>query len=250
MMKEKNDPYRHHPDLRGKIVDPLQSWYRNIDLADMDRRMAESGRPANWRRSDENREATRREVLSGRTDRDLWVFAYGSLIWDPGFRFCEIRVATLKGYHRRFCLRTTLGRGTPQQPGLMAGLDTGGQCTGIAYRIEKRLIEAETEIVWRREMLMRSYAPAFVEAQTTQGPIEALAFLVDRDVETYMPDLSAAETARYLGVASGVLGSNIAYLDNLAGHLQILGIVDTELTELLDLARKVADGRSAEQVTR
>ena len=200
--------------------------------------MASRGFGPDWRRSDGDRDRSRRETLESRLDRDLWVFAYGSLMWDPAFRFAEIRKARLPGYHRRFCLRSEVGRGTPETPGLMAGLDEGGTCHGLVFRIAAEHVEEESHFLWRREMLMRSYAPDFLSLETAQGPVDALSFLVNRDNPLLLPPLSLEETARVIAQAEGYLGPNIDYLENLADYFEWLGLDDPELFELRDLARQ------------
>jgi len=240
-MTSDNDPFRHLPELRDKIADPMTSDYRNFDIAALDEKMREMGGPADWRLSDAFREASRRDTLQGRRDSDLWVFGYGSLIWEPAFRFSEVRTAVLRGYHRSFCLRTQLGRGTPEMPGLMAGLDTGGTCTGLVFRIDRDLIDDETTLIWRREMLLHAYVPTFVPVETPQGGVEALAFVVDHTAESYEPGLSEDETALRLAGAVGFLGSNLAYVENLVEHLEALGIVDAPLVRLRDRSRRMAN---------
>jgi len=230
-MDSDSDPFRHHPELRGLIVDPLTSAYRAMSLELLDERMRAIGAPADWRRGDDDRE-----------DGDLWVFAYGSLMWDPGFRFGEIRSGLLRGYHRRFCLRSVVGRGTPDRPGLMAGLDRGGECRGLAFRIDGAHVEEETRIIWRREMVMRSYAPEFVPVETAWGGIEALAFIVDPAGESYRPGMSLEETAAFMATGAGLFGSSLDYLERLTDHFATIGIEDDELTRLRDLSRRLATG--------
>jgi cation transport protein ChaC len=119
--------------LSGKIIDPEKSTFR-VSLAtfeDWDRRAAEAGYGQNWRRSHEDREATRSTALAGRLNDDLWVFAYGSLMWDPAIHIVEIRRATLQSFHRSFCLMAEIGRGSKEAPALMAALDVGGECHGV-----------------------------------------------------------------------------------------------------------------------
>lgn len=234
------DPFRHLPELRDKIVEPSRSAYRNLDLAYLDQVMRAAGAPEDWRHSDSVREALRRAALEGRPPGDLWVFAYGSLIWDPAFRFREVRTGVLEGYHRSFCLRTELGRGTPEKPGLMAGLDDGGACAGLVFRIDGEDVDEETRVIWRREMLLHAYVPTFVTVETPLGAVEALAFVVDPTAKSYMPGLSLEETARRLATGVGVLGSGLAYLENLIGNLEAVGIVDGALVRLRDLAREAA----------
>ena len=220
------DPFRHVPMLRNKIIEPETSSFR-ISLAsfdDWDSRAAAAGRP-DWRRSHEDREATRRAALEGRPGADLWVFAYGSLMWDPAIRFAEVRRARLAGYHRRFCLKIDIGRGSRKAPALMAALDAGGECHGLAFRIEARLVNEETEILWMREMVSYGYEPRFLPVSTPQGPVEVLAFVIDRSSPQFA-DVSSAEAAAIIAKGKGILGTNREYFDNLAGHVHLLGIED------------------------
>lgn len=238
-MSSDSDPFRHHPELRDRIVDPLSSTYRAMSLELLDERMRAAGAAPGWRRTDDDREASRFHVLAGRPAGDLWVFGYGSLMWDPGFRFAEIRTGLLKGYHRRFCLKSVVGRGTPERPGLMAGLDRGGECRGLAFRIDEDHIDEETRVIWRREMVMRSYAPEFVPVETPWGGIHALAFIVDPCGESYRPAMSLEETARFMATGAGMFGSSLAYLENLIEHFAVIGIEDAELLRLRELSRQV-----------
>ncbi len=239
-MTATQDPFRHHLELRGRIIDPLTSDNRHRDIAAWDEKVRAAGGPANWRHADDYREETRRRALQGRMNRDLWVFAYGSLMWDPAFLFSEVRVALLTGYRRSFCLKTTLGRGTPDAPGLMAGLDTGGRCHGLAYRIDRKHLDEETEILWKREMILHAYSPQFVPVETQAGAIEALAFVVDHRAPGYAPGLSIEQTASFIATGVGALGSSLEYLENLAGQFEALGIEDPQVRELCELSRSIA----------
>jgi len=230
----------HLPDLRAKIVEPAESGFRNLDLAVLDDKMREAGAPADWRYSDDVREASRVETLRGRSDTDLWVFAYGSLMWDPAFCFSEVRSATVVGFKRKFCLKSELGRGTQDKPGLMAGLDVGDECHGLAFRIDRDRLDEESTIIWRREMLLHAYEPAFLSFDTAQGPIEALAFIVDHSASSYLPDLTLEQTAQYVATGAGVFGSTLEYVENLADQFEVLGIEDDALYVLLDRARQLA----------
>ena len=129
------DPFVHHPDLRGLITDPEKSFFRNFRPADIDARMKALGRPDGWRHTDEEIEAARLAFLAERLDSDLWIFAYGSLMWDPGFNFAEVRRANAPRHARKFILKDSFGpRGCPEAPGLMAALDDGEGCDGLAFR--------------------------------------------------------------------------------------------------------------------
>lgn len=177
----------------------------------------------------DDREANRQLVLSDRLKQDLWVFAYGSLIWDPAVQVDEYRYGFLSGWHRSFCMRLDGGRGTHDQPGLMAALDKGGHCDGVVFRIPASLVDEETQFMWRREMFSGSYRPVFLEVFTPQGPVDALVFLMDRTNTRYMPDLSLEVAARMIAFAEGSLGPNFAYLDSLVRHLEDLGIEDEKI---------------------
>ena len=242
-MNTENDPFRHLPDLKDKIVDPTRSSFRDFDIAALDQKMQKLG-IANWRRTDEDREATRQTALADRTDDDLWVFAYGSLIWDPAFQFVEVRRAVAEGYQRSFCLKSELGRGSPDKPGLMAALDIGGECQGLAFRIDRSCIDAETRVIWSREMIIHAYYPRFIKLATPQGSVEALAFVMDRTAKNYLPGLNIDETARLMATGVGVFGSSLDYLDNLADHFAVLGILDDALLKLQDRARQIASRSS------
>jgi cation transport protein ChaC len=226
------------PQLRGKILDPAQSRFRSIDYDEFDRIARETGLPENWRRSHEDREVTRQATMAGRLDRDLWVFAYGSLMWDPAFYFEEVRLAQAVGYRRCFCLELKSGRGTPDAPGLMAALDHGGYCDGLAFRIAADKVDGETEVIWQREMIGFGYVPSFVQLVTKDGPLEALTFVVDQRSERYKGDLAIEDAASLIAVAAGVLGTNLEYLQALASQLELLGLSDEAFDALHDLVHQ------------
>jgi cation transport protein ChaC len=143
-----NAAFEHVPQLAGRIIDPEHSAFRitRAKYEEWDRAALSMGHGPNWRRSHEEREATRARALAGRLRSDLWLFAYGSLMWDPAVRFDAVRSATLKGFHRRFCLQIRIGRATIENPGLMAGMDEGGECHGLAFRIPAAAVDHETEM--------------------------------------------------------------------------------------------------------
>jgi cation transport protein ChaC len=241
-----SDPFLHLPGLRDRIGDPAESRFRlhgkGVEMWDEFAR--EAGYPHDWRHPDAVREESRRRTLAGREGRDLWVFAYGSLMWDPAFYFEEVRCATLPDFHRSFCLKLEIARGAPHLPGLMAALDRGGECRGIAFRIAASKLETETDILWRREMLTDGYLARFLKVQTPQGDIEALTFVADHNSPKYVSGLTREAAARLIASAHGVLGSNIEYLDELASRLEELNLPDPEFFELYALAR-AASGAGA-----
>jgi len=172
------DPFRHHPLLRREIVDPLRSNMRNFTTAVLAEKMAALGLSEIWWYSDEVREEMRTRTLRDHLDDDLWVFGYGSLMWDPAFRFAEVRRAFFADYSRCFILKDIHGgRGTVEAPGLMAALDKGPGCDGLVFRISRELVNAETEILWRREQVGPAYLATFVDAEVADGSINALTFV-------------------------------------------------------------------------
>ena len=233
--------FRHTPALRGRITPPdsseMRFGYERFDELDV-KALAE-GWPDGWRMDHGLREENRQAVLGDRMDRDLWVFAYGSLIWDPAVAVAEYRYASLPGWHRRFCMHLTGGRGTHAQPGLMAALDKGGHCDGLAFRIDGVLVDQESQFMWRREMFAGTYRPVFIDLVTPQGPVEALVFTMDHANSRYLPDITLDEAAQRIAVAEGELGTNFAYLDSLVRHLDELGIEDAQMRALHRMAARI-----------
>ena len=168
---------------------------------------------------------------------DLWIFAYGSLIWDPGFPFEEARPALLRGYHRAFCLYSMRYRGTPERPGLVLGLDRGGACRGIAYRVAAARVEQVWSYLWEREMPSRSYHCRLLPIQVAGRIVQARSFVVDRAHPSYAGKLDVARTAEIICHAHGQRGACVAYLENTVEHLDRLGIPDRRLHDLLHAVR-------------
>ena len=106
--------------------------------------------------------ARERHSRSVAPDQDVWVFGYGSLMWNPAFHHVELRPARLHGWHRSFCLWNTFGRGSPEKPGLMLALQPGGACAGVALRIAADAVPSELGVLWNREMLTGAYLPRWV----------------------------------------------------------------------------------------
>ncbi|WP_137701095.1 gamma-glutamylcyclotransferase [Marimonas lutisalis] len=231
--------FRHTPALRGLIIPPGESEMRfgQDRFAELDIQAEEEGWPPGWRMEHDAREANRHAVLKNRLGQDLWVFAYGSLIWDPAVQIKEYRYGTLPGWCRRFCMRLEGGRGSHERPGLMAALDEGGHCDGVVFRIAAALVDQETQFMWRREMFAGAYLPLFKTVATPQGPVDALTFVMDRNNRRYMPDLPEDEAAQMIAAAEGGLGPNFAYLDSLVRHLDELGIADHDMHRLHARAR-------------
>ncbi len=162
----------------------------------------------------------------------VWVFAFGSLIWNPAFHFVERRTARIHGFHRQFCLWARAGRGSPERPGLMLSLESGGSCTGVAYRLARRAAATELDVIWRREMFTMAYRPVWTSARTSKGAEPVIAFSANRAHERYAPGLDDEVVARYLATGAGVMGRCCDYLFDTVEHLRRLGIRDRRLEAL------------------
>jgi len=183
--------------------------------------------------------ATTAELLAHPTDREnVWVFAYGSLIWRPACEFVEIRTGVVRGWHRAFCLGwNTRFRGNEQNPGLMLALDRGGACKGVAYRLPPDAIEANLKKLLQREMGWKpsAFPPRWVDVVTHGRKIRALTFCIDRKSGRYVSGLSEPEIAVALARAVGSRGSMAEYLLHTVTHLEDLGIHDPHLWRLQEL---------------
>jgi cation transport protein ChaC len=204
--------------------------------------------------SDEDYAALVESLLASRPAQDsFWLFASGSLIWRPEVEYLEGRVATIRGYHRSFCLRMTQWRATKDQPGLMMALDRGGQCTGAAFRLDHDAMEEQLGKLVRREMRTRpsNNQPRWLTANTETGPITVLAFVMNRGGPAYVGRQPLDVTVEMLARACGHAGSCAEYLYNTVVHLEELGIHDRHLWKLQQLVAKqiAADhGLEAEDV--
>ena len=178
-------------------------------------------------RSDGELEASLDETLAARpADAPVWLFGYGSLMWNPAFSYAERRSGTLRGWHRRFCLWMRLGRGTPEQPGLMLALDRGGTTRGVAFRLAQGEERAELLLVWRREMFTGAYHARWVTLTTDEGPVHAIALVVNREHDQYAAGLDEDEVVKHIATAHGPLGSSAEYLFETLAHLEGLGLHD------------------------
>ena len=175
----------------------------------------------------------------GRWDRrtPLWVFGYGSLIWKPEFEFEAREPARIHGYHRRLCLRSVSYRGTHECPGIVAGLDRGGSCLGMAYRVGAAAVPEVFRGLWEREMFLGSYRPAWLQARLLRrAGVEALAFVVRRDAFNYGGRLADDELVQILVRACGSKGSSLEYLQRTVAALHDAGLRDPHLERLMHKA--------------
>jgi cation transport protein ChaC len=188
--------------------------------------------------SDAELEESLWQIMEAReTNEDCWVFGYGSLVWNPLFHFEEKRVVTTHGYHRSFCLWSRINRGTPDRPGLVLGLDRGGRCRGVAYRIAPDRAENELRLVWRREMMLGAYVPRWVRVSDGQTQFRAITFTINRAGPAYAGRLPAQTIIERLVTSHGRMGPGIDYLLHTAEALRAHGIDDRHLQELCGLAQ-------------
>ncbi|NIO43321.1 MAG: gamma-glutamylcyclotransferase [Burkholderiales bacterium] len=186
--------------------------------------------------SDEQLEYSLRSALEKRSpDQPVWVFGYGSLMWNPLMRFAERRVAKVRGYHRGFYLWSKINRGSPDKPGLVLALDRGGSCGGIAYRLHDEHLLEEFKLLWRREMLAPAYLARWVDARMESGAVKALTFVADRATSDYTGRLSDEDIIRVAVGAHGHYGSCADYLLRTAKSLEQHGIYDQRMRRLARL---------------
>lgn len=202
--------------------------------------------PARW--TDEQMQASLAASLAHWDQRrPLWVFGYGSLIWKPEFAFEAREPARIHGYHRRLCLRSVLYRGTHECPGIVAGLDRGGSCLGMAYRIGAADVPQVFRQLWEREMFLGSYRPTWMRAQLRSGArAEALAFVVRRDAFNYCGKLGEDDVVEILVRACGVRGTSLDYLQRTVAALHEAGLCDPHLERLMHKAERRAAGGAGE----
>jgi len=184
--------------------------------------------------TDQERATALDAFLARAPEGPVWVFAYGSLIWNPAFHHAGRTTARIWGLHRLFCLQTPLGRGSPDNPGLVLALDLGGSCAGIAYRLPDDGIREELQYVWDREMALDSYRAVWIRARTDEGPINAVTFAINHSSERYVSKLPEEQKVHMLAHASGHLGSSREYLENTVDQLREAGIRDHYLFRLYE----------------
>ncbi len=165
-------------------------------------------------------------------DEDLWVFGYGSLIWNPAFDYEEKSSALLRGWHRRFCLRMFIGRGTPETPGVMLALDKGGACRGVAFRIAAKKIREELWLLWQREMYGGAYNARWVWLEAGGHRVRAVTFVINRNHPRYIKELSVEQTAALIASGCGDLGTCREYFENTVAHLREMGVKDAALMRI------------------
>jgi glutathione-specific gamma-glutamylcyclotransferase len=171
-------------------------------------------------------------------EHDLWVFGYGSLMWRPGFDHEEARHARLTGYKRCFCIYSVHHRGTAERPGMVLGLDRGGACEGIAFRVAAAKAAETTRYLRAREQVKGVYREVHVPVELIEGPhreVLALAYVAERAHPNYAGELPLALQARLVHGAQGESGANLDYLISTLRHLAELGIRERAIERLMGL---------------
>jgi len=158
---------------------------------------------------------------------DFWVFGYGSLIWRPGFAHIETERARLYGFRRSLCVHSHVHRGTPDRPGLVLGLDRGGSCVGLAFRVPGELHDEVMAYLRERELVTNVYLERSMPVRLeTGGVVPAVCYVVDRGHPQYAGRLDVTDAAMRVAGAIGQSGPNVEYVANTVSHLRALGIRD------------------------
>lgn len=164
---------------------------------------------------------------------DLWIFGYASLIWRPDFEFAESRLARVHGWHRALRMWSRVNRGTPEVPGLVFALLSGGSCRGVAYRVLREHAPDVLARMWLREMVNSVYDPRWLPCRTSAGPVRALAFTLSRRSPSYTGPMSAAEYHAVFRAARGRYGTTFDYVNETGRTLSERGIEDRALHRLM-----------------
>jgi len=175
---------------------------------------------------------------------DLWVFAYGSLMWRPGFAFLERRQARLVGGHRALCVYSFVHRGTPEKPGLVLGLDRGGNCRGVAYRVAGAARTATIDYLRSREQVTMVYREAWRTVWLDDDPqqsVQALCYVVDRGHQQYAGRLTLDQQLHLVRQGHGRSGNNRDYVLETVKALEAHGYRDQELHRLAERLKGAHD---------
>lgn len=192
--------------------------------------------------SEEEREASRAKVMADYVPgTDLWVFGYGSLMWNPAIHVDESLPGRVEGFHRSFCMRLMFGRGMPDNPGLMLCLVPGGECWGIAHRVAPNHVDSESRILWMREMLSGAYVPTWVDIDLGAKRVRGVTFVMNTSHPRYLPGLDLGEKARRIAKAEGHLGTNRDYLFRTASALAEAGVSDAYIDDIHARVRALID---------
>lgn len=209
----------------------------NLSSGSLARLVAERNDDKTRLASDEELLASRRALVSDDADTsDIWVFGYGSLIFNPVMDYVERARGRIYGHHRRFCLWTRLGRGSPDCPGLVLALDRGGSCTGVAYRLNPDVAIAELDLLWRREMVTLAYRASWLtfhpDGHNDGAGKRAISFVSRPERENFAGPMTLDQEADVIASASGFIGPCRDYLFDTVKALEADGISDPHLKKL------------------
>ena len=195
--------------------------------------------------SEEAREESRAKIMAQHVPgQDLWVFGYGSLMWNPAIHVDESLPAHVEGFQRSFCMRLIFGRAMPDNPGLMLCLVPGGSCAGIAHRIAPEHVESESKILWMREMLSGAYVPTWVDMDLGARHVRGVTFVINAAHPRYRPDIDIEEKVNLIANAEGYLGSNRDYLFRTVAALANAGIRDSYLDDIHTRVQALVEAKS------
>jgi cation transport protein ChaC len=168
----------------------------------------------------------------------FWIFAYGSLMWNPSFNWDARHVATIRGYHRSFRVWSRINRGTPENPGLVLTLECGGSCRGLVYRIAPDLVQEQMQLIWKREMMYGSYRPKWLNCSVGGETIRTLAFTVNRTCSGYTGQIPLEVMVEAIASAAGRYGPAHDYLFKTRETLHAHGIRDSRVEQLTHLVKQ------------
>jgi cation transport protein ChaC len=192
--------------------------------------------------TEEEREASRTKIMAEHVPgRELWVFGYGSLMWNPAIHVDQSLPGRVEGFQRSFCMRLMFGRGMPDNPGLMLCLVPGGSCAGIAHRIAPENVESESRILWMREMLSGAYIPTWVDIDLGARRVHGVTFVINQAHPRYLPNLAYDEKAARIAKAEGHLGTNRDYLYRTVAALEGAGLKDHYIEDIHARVRALTD---------
>ncbi len=231
----------HPPAVRPEIVGP--GLTREMLLAGGLGDFIRKSSPETHVLTDEERANNLAALLAERPEHGsgLWVFAYGSLMWNPLIRISETRLAKALGWRREFCLATKGGRGSEDNPGMMLGLKPGGECHGAVLRVAEADIALELDLLWRREMVASGYIPRWIAVvdETGERLGHAIGFTINPQGQSYCEGLPESELVHRLATAEGRLGRASEYLFRTRDGLRLMGITDPMLEHLGEAVEKL-----------
>jgi len=165
--------------------------------------------------------------------KDVWVFGYASLMWNPDFDFVDRQPALLFGYHRALCVYSFLYRGTREKPGLVAGLLPGGACKGVAFRVAGKNWDQVHQKLHDREMVYEVYIPKWMQAEINGQRSQVFGYIANPKNDQYAGNLTEKEITQLIAEGIGTSGTGQEYLENTVQHLKGLGIRDHKLERVL-----------------